>query len=60
MQASYHSPLGGESQKPSRQAKADAVGGGRRAARPRPTATPVRFSTMLIYCNLLHDTARFL
>ena len=30
MQASYHSPLEGESQKPSRQAKADAVGGGRR------------------------------
>ena len=28
----YHSPLEGESQKPSRQAKADAVGGGRRAA----------------------------
>ena len=28
-----HSPLEGESQKPSRQAKADAVGGGRRAAR---------------------------
>ena len=26
MQASYHSPLEGESQKPSRQAKADAVG----------------------------------
>ena len=53
-------PLRGESQKPSRQAKADAVGGGRRTAKPRPTATPVRFSTMLIYCNLLHDTARFL
>ena len=33
MQASYHSPLEGESQKPSRQAKADAVGGtGRQAA----------------------------
>ena len=31
MQASYHSPLEGESQKPSRQAKADAVGGSRRA-----------------------------
>ena len=31
MQASYHSPLEGESQKPSRLAKADAVGGGRRA-----------------------------
>ena len=29
-----HSPLEGESQKPSRQAKADAVGGGRRAAKP--------------------------
>ena len=27
MQASYHSPLEGESQKPSRQAKADAVAG---------------------------------
>ena len=35
MQASYHSPLEGESQKPSRQAKADAVGGGRRAAKLR-------------------------
>ena len=29
-----HSPLEGESLKPSRQAKADAVGGGRRAAKP--------------------------
>ena len=28
----YHSPLEGESQKPSRQAMADAVGGGSRAA----------------------------
>ena len=35
-----HSPLEGESQKPSRQAKADAVGGGRRAARLRPSARP--------------------
>ncbi len=33
MLASYHSPLEGESQKPSRQAKADAVGGSRQAAR---------------------------
>ena len=49
MQASYHSPLEGESQKPSRQAKADAVGGGRRAAKLRPTATPSRFSTVLTY-----------
>ena len=39
MQASYHSPLEGESQKPSRQAKADAVGGGRRAAKLHPPAT---------------------
>ena len=36
MQASYHSPLEGESQKPSRQAKADAVGGGRRGGFFRP------------------------
>ena len=33
MQASYHSPLEGESQKPSRQAKADAVGGSSRPGR---------------------------
>ena len=43
-----HSPLGGESQKPSRQAKADAVGGGRRAARLRRTATSGPFSTVRI------------
>ena len=49
MQASYHSPLEGESQKPSRQAKADAVGGGRRPARLRRAATPSRFSTALIH-----------
>ncbi len=42
-----HSPLEGESQKSSRQAKADAVGG---ACRPAVRgATPVRFSTFLIY-----------
>ena len=42
-----HSPLKGESQKPSRQAKADAVEG---ACRPAVRgATPVRFSTFLIY-----------
>ena len=41
MQASYHSPLEGESQKPSRQAKADAVGGGRPPAKLRPAATPL-------------------
>ena len=41
MQASYHSPLEGESQKSSRQAKADAVGGGRRPARLQPAATPL-------------------
>ena len=35
--------------KPSRQAKADAVGGGRRPARLRRAATPGRFSTVLIY-----------
>ena len=35
-----HSPLKGKSQKLSRQAKADAVGGGRRPARLRPAATP--------------------
>ena len=32
----YHSPLEGESQKPSRMAKADAVGGRRRASQMRP------------------------
>ena len=37
----YHSPLEGESQKPSRQAKADAEGGGRRPAKLRPAATPL-------------------
>ena len=40
-----HSPLGGESQKPSRQAKADAVGGGRRVTSQKadvhPWETPV-------------------
>ena len=41
MQASYHSPLEGESQQLSRQAKADAVGGGRRPARLRPAAKPL-------------------
>ena len=41
MQASYHSPLEGESQKLSRQAKADAVEGGRRPARLRSAATPL-------------------
>ena len=45
MQASYHSPLEGESQKtsepvPPHKAKADAVGGGRRPAKLRPAATP--------------------
>ena len=57
----YHSPLEGESQKPSRQAKADAVGGrdqatgrslmrwGVEAGRQRGAATPDRFSTVLIY-----------
>ena len=56
----YHSPLEGESQKPSRQAKADAVGGRDQAARrrlmrwggkpgrQRGAATPDRFSTILI------------
>ena len=42
MQASYHSPLEGESQKPSRQAKADAVGGGRRR-RQAAANCPFRF-----------------
>ena len=46
MQASYHSPLEGESQKPSRLAKADAVGGGRRGPRLRRAATPGRFSAV--------------
>ena len=60
MQASYHSPLEGESQKPSRQAKADAVGGqsptpqtkadavggGRRGPRLMRAATPGRFSAV--------------
>ena len=45
-------------QKPSRQAKADAVGGGRRAAGLQRAATPSRFSTVLIYPKLLCDTAR--
>ena len=44
-----HSPLEGESQKPSRQAKADAVGGGRHTTKLRRSATPGRFSTFLIY-----------
>ena len=47
--ASNHSPLEGESQKPSRQAKADAVGGGKRAAKLRRAATQDRVSTVLIY-----------
>ena len=58
---SNHSPLEGESQKPSRQAKADAVGGrdqatgrslirwGGKPGRQRSAATPDRFSTVLIY-----------
>ena len=46
MQASYHSPLEGESQKPSRLATADAVGGGRRGPRLRRAATPGRFSAV--------------
>ena len=49
MQASYHSPLEGESQKPSRQAKADAVGGQRRAAKMRRAAPSARFNTALTY-----------
>ena len=36
-----HSPLEGESQKPSRQAKADAVGGGRRAASQKADVHPL-------------------
>ena len=36
-----HSPLGGESQKPSRQAKADAVGGGRRATSQKADGHPL-------------------
>ena len=41
----YHSPLEGESQKPSRQAKADAVGGGRRPAKLRiNSALPERIA----------------
>ena len=47
MQASYHSPFKGESQKPSRQAKADAEGGGRRVARLGAAATG-RFRTALV------------
>ena len=42
-------PLEGESQKPSRQAKADAVGGGRRPGKLRAATRPGRFSTVLIY-----------
>ena len=45
MQALYHSPLEGESQKPSRQAKADAVGGGRR---PRLAACPAQHQTSCV------------
>ena len=36
-----HSPLEGESQKPSRQAKADAVGGGRRATSQKADVHPL-------------------
>ena len=36
-----HSPFEGESQKPSRQAKADAVGGGRRAASQKADVYPL-------------------
>ena len=36
-----HSPLEGESQKPSRQAKADAVGGGRRATSLKAHVRPL-------------------
>ena len=36
-----HSPLGGESQKPSRQAKADAVGGGRRVTSQKADVHPL-------------------
>ena len=36
-----HSPLEGESQKPSRQAKADAVGGGRRATSQKAAVHPL-------------------
>jgi hypothetical protein len=43
----YHFPLEGESQ--SRQAKADAVEGGRRTTKLRCSAAPGRFSTFLIY-----------
>ena len=35
-----HSPLEGESQKPSRQAKADAVGGGRRVTSQKADVHP--------------------
>ncbi len=41
-----HSPLEGESQKPSRQAKADAVGGGRRAASQRADVYPLGSSRL--------------
>ena len=59
MQASYHSPFKGESQKPSRQAKADAEGGGRRVARLRRG----RYRSLQNrpgQLNLLCDTVRFL
>ena len=36
-----HSPLEGESQKPSRQAKADAVGGGRRVTSQKADVHPL-------------------
>ena len=42
-----HSPLEGESQKPSRQAKADAVGGGRRATSRKADLHPLGNSRLL-------------
>ena len=41
-----HSPLEGESQKPSRQAKADAVGGGRRATSQKADVHPLENSRL--------------
>ena len=51
----YHSPLEGESQKPSRMAKADAVGGARCVTRLLPSATPSPFIAVLIQCNSFCD-----
>ena len=54
MQASYHSPLEGESQKPSRQAKADAVGGWTptRQAKADSHSRDAAFAPLRLDCGL--------